>query len=60
MTALRSRFGDLHGHADLDRLAAEVLAGRLDPYAAADRILDGAVGATRTAARLTRHNSHMR
>ena len=40
VTALRSRFGDLHGHADLDRLASEVLGGGLDPYAAADRILD--------------------
>ena len=40
MTALRQRFGDLHGHADLDRLAAEVLAGQTDPYRAADTVLD--------------------
>jgi LAO/AO transport system kinase len=39
VTALRERFGDLHGHADLDSLAQEVAAGRLDPYAAADRLL---------------------
>jgi LAO/AO transport system kinase len=39
VTALRARFGDLHGHADLDRLAALVAEGSLDPYAAADRLL---------------------
>jgi LAO/AO transport system kinase len=39
VTALRARFGDLHGHADLDALAATVAAGDLDPYAAADRLL---------------------
>ncbi len=43
MTALRARWGDLHGHADLDRLAAAVVAGEQDPYTAADRLLD-AVG----------------
>ena len=36
---LRARFDDLHGHADLDVLAAQVVAGALDPYAAADRIV---------------------
>jgi LAO/AO transport system kinase len=40
VTALRARFGDLHGHADLDRLAGLVAEGSLDPYAAADRLLD--------------------
>jgi len=40
MTALRARWGDLHGHADLDRLASAVVAGKQDPYAAADRLLD--------------------
>jgi LAO/AO transport system kinase len=40
LTSLRERFGDLHGHADLDRLAAQVLDGSLDPYSAADRIVD--------------------
>ena len=39
LTALRERFVDLHGHADLDRLAAEVIAGDTDPYAAADRVV---------------------
>ncbi len=39
VTTLRERFGDLGGHADLDSLGAEVAAGRLDPYAAADRLL---------------------
>jgi LAO/AO transport system kinase len=40
VTALRRRFGDLHGHADLDALADEVAAGILDPYTAADRLVD--------------------
>jgi LAO/AO transport system kinase len=40
VTALRARFGDLHGHADLDRLAGLVAEGSLDPYAAADRLLE--------------------
>jgi LAO/AO transport system kinase len=40
VTALRSRFGDLHGLADLDRLAGLVSSGELDPYAAADRLLE--------------------
>jgi LAO/AO transport system kinase len=39
VTALRERFGDLGGHADLDSLGAEVVAGRIDPYAAADRLI---------------------
>ena len=39
VTSLRERFGDLGGHADLETLAAEVVAGRTDPYAAADRLL---------------------
>jgi LAO/AO transport system kinase len=39
VTALRERFGDLHGHADLDSLAGFVAAGDLDPYTAADRLL---------------------
>ncbi len=40
VTALRERFGDLHGHADLDSLAADVADGRRDPYSAADLIID--------------------
>ncbi len=42
VTALRARVGDLRarGGADgLDALAADVVAGRTDPYAAADRLL---------------------
>ena len=39
VTALRGRFGDLHGDARLDTLADKVLAGQIDPYAAADEIL---------------------
>ncbi len=40
MTALRARWGDLHGHASLDGLAASVAEGRLDPYSAADELVD--------------------
>jgi LAO/AO transport system kinase len=39
MTALRQRFGDLHGDTRLDTLAKKVLAGELDPYAAADEVI---------------------
>ncbi|MGH8822912.1 MAG: methylmalonyl Co-A mutase-associated GTPase MeaB [Jiangellaceae bacterium] len=39
LTALRRRFGDLHGDARLDTLAEKVLAGQFDPYAAADEII---------------------
>ena len=39
VTQLRERFSDLHGHADLDVLAAEVVGGSLDSYSAADRLL---------------------
>jgi LAO/AO transport system kinase len=39
LTALRERFADLHGHADLDALATQVVRGSLDPYAAADQLL---------------------
>ncbi|CCH34540.1 methylmalonyl Co-A mutase-associated GTPase MeaB [Actinosynnema sp. NPDC047251] len=41
---LRSRFGDLRGGAAVDALADRVVAGELDPYAAADQLVDG-VGA---------------
>ena len=40
LTALRARFADLSGHADLDRLADEVVGGRTDPYRAADTLLN--------------------
>jgi GTPase len=38
--ALRRRFGDVHGDARLDVLAEKVLTGELDPYAAADEIIE--------------------
>ncbi len=46
MTALRARMGDVRsrqsdGTGGIDALAAEVVAGTLDPYAAADRLIDG-------------------
>jgi LAO/AO transport system kinase len=47
VTALRSRMGDVRtasGPTSLDTLAAEVLGGRLDPYAAADRLVEGITG----------------
>ena len=44
VTALRARFGDLHGHADLDSLSAHVSAGELDPFSAADRLLRAVTG----------------
>ena len=40
VTALRRRFGDVHGDARLDVLAEKVLTGELDPYAAADEIIE--------------------
>jgi LAO/AO transport system kinase len=47
VTALRERMGDVrspHGGAGLDELAAEVVAGRTDPYAAADRLVESLAG----------------
>ena len=40
VTALRARWGDVHGRSELDDLAAAVVAGRTDPYRAADELLD--------------------
>jgi len=40
VTGMRERLADLHGHADLDRLAAAVIAGETDPYTAADIVVD--------------------
>ncbi|OKK20559.1 transporter [Streptomyces sp. CB00455] len=40
VTALRARMADLRGDARLDALAARVAHGELDPYAAADVLLD--------------------
>lgn len=39
VTALRSRWADVGGRAELDVLAARVAAGECDPYAAADELL---------------------
>jgi LAO/AO transport system kinase len=41
LTELRSRMDELRGRAATGELAAEVAAGRLDPYAAADRLIAG-------------------
>ncbi|WP_171166309.1 methylmalonyl Co-A mutase-associated GTPase MeaB [Streptomyces sp. I05A-00742] len=41
VTALRSRIGDLRGGRDVGALAARVLDGSLDPYAAADELVAG-------------------
>jgi LAO/AO transport system kinase len=39
LTALRRRWGDVHGRAELDELARQVVAGASDPYAAAETLL---------------------
>ncbi|GAA3375778.1 methylmalonyl Co-A mutase-associated GTPase MeaB [Streptomyces sannanensis] len=44
VTALRERIGDLHGDRRLDALAERIVAGALDPYAAADELVDGLTG----------------
>ncbi|HEX2499261.1 MAG: methylmalonyl Co-A mutase-associated GTPase MeaB [Actinomycetes bacterium] len=40
VTALRERIGDLHGDQRLDVLAGRVLGGELDPYQAADELVE--------------------
>jgi LAO/AO transport system kinase len=40
LTALRERIGDLRGNEALGRLAGRVVAGELDPYAAADELVE--------------------
>jgi LAO/AO transport system kinase len=40
LAALRRRFADVHGDDRLDTLAEKVLLGDLDPYAAAEQIVD--------------------
>ncbi|HEX5860828.1 MAG TPA: methylmalonyl Co-A mutase-associated GTPase MeaB, partial [Nocardioides sp.] len=40
VTALRARWGDVHGRSELDDLAAAVAAGTSDPYTAADSLLE--------------------
>ena len=39
VTALRERWGDVHGRSELDELAAAVAAGESDPYGAAETLL---------------------
>ena len=39
VTALRARWGDVHGRTELDALATAVGAGETDPYTAADELL---------------------
>jgi LAO/AO transport system kinase len=41
VTTLRERMGDLRGGSLLDELAAKVVAGDLDPYTAADKLVAG-------------------
>ncbi|WP_148574611.1 methylmalonyl Co-A mutase-associated GTPase MeaB [Nocardioides caldifontis] len=41
VTELRKRWGGVSDRGRLDGLAAQVIAGELDPYAAADRLLEG-------------------
>ena len=48
LTALRDRLGDLGGSEALDALAARVVAGELDPYAAADELVAAVTSATIT------------
>lgn len=40
VTSLRRRWGDVHERTELDDLAAQVVAGTSDPYAAADSLLE--------------------
>jgi len=44
VTALRSRWGDVHGRSELDELAAAVASGKSDPYAAAEELLEAFSG----------------
>lgn len=48
VTVLRERIADLHGDRRLDALAERIVAGELDPYAAADELIsqvtDGSAG----------------
>jgi LAO/AO transport system kinase len=44
VTALRERWGDVHGRSELDDLAAAVVAGESNPYAAADELIESVSG----------------
>ncbi|MFP5345592.1 MAG: methylmalonyl Co-A mutase-associated GTPase MeaB [Actinomycetes bacterium] len=50
LTALRERMGDVRSGSGLDELAQRVVAGELDPYAAADRLVSDVTGEQVTAA----------
>jgi len=45
VTALRSRWGDVHGRSELDDLAAAVVAGDRDAYSAADELIESVTDA---------------
>jgi LAO/AO transport system kinase len=45
VTALRARWGDVHGRSELDDLAAAVVAGERDPYTAADELIESVTDA---------------
>ncbi|MGW2838283.1 methylmalonyl Co-A mutase-associated GTPase MeaB [Streptomyces sp. NPDC001493] len=45
VTALRERIADLHGDRRLEALAERIVAGRLDPYGAADELVAGVTSA---------------
>ncbi|MDQ0789262.1 LAO/AO transport system kinase [Streptomyces sp. B3I7] len=44
VTTLRERIGDLHGDRRLSALADRIVQGELDPYRAADELVEGLVG----------------
>ncbi len=44
VTALREQWRDVHEHTELDTLAAQVVAGDTDPYAASDQLLESLQG----------------
>ena len=44
VTALRRKWGDVHGRSELDDLAAAVVAGDSDPYTAADELIVSVTG----------------
>jgi LAO/AO transport system kinase len=41
LSELRSRMGDVRGDGVLQRVTEEVVAGRMDPYAAAEQVVEG-------------------
>jgi LAO/AO transport system kinase len=45
VTALRARWGDVHGRSELDDLAGAVVAGDRDPYSAADELIESVTDA---------------